>query len=190
MNKKQPKQAFTLIELLTVIAIIGILASILIPTVGKVREQARRTVDGNNIRQIGQAALIYANDNREQLPQSNLDDEGFPTASEGDTSVIKFATALAQNGSINDGNIWISSSDTRGNIRTYDGSPILRITGTTKTLNTGPGKFGSIDALSFAVVSGLSTSSSSRTPISFTRGLFPTGEWNRDFGVYGDKGGH
>jgi prepilin-type N-terminal cleavage/methylation domain-containing protein len=54
MKKKQPKQAFTLIELLTVIAIIGILASILIPTVGRVREAARRSVDASNIRQIGQ----------------------------------------------------------------------------------------------------------------------------------------
>lgn len=54
---------FTLIELLTVIAIIGILASILIPVVGKVREAARNTVCMSNVRQWGQAVILYAEDN-------------------------------------------------------------------------------------------------------------------------------
>lgn len=60
--------AFTLIELLTVIAIIGILAAILIPTVGRVREQARTTQCLSNLRQIGTAMLLYANENRNLLP--------------------------------------------------------------------------------------------------------------------------
>ena len=60
--------AFTLIELLTVIAIIGILAAIIIPTVGAVREKAQRSVDGNNLREIIKAASIYAGDNADTLP--------------------------------------------------------------------------------------------------------------------------
>lgn len=59
---------FTLIELLTVIAIIGILATILIPVVGRVRESARRSVCGSNLRQITLSVLMYAQDNNEQLP--------------------------------------------------------------------------------------------------------------------------
>jgi prepilin-type N-terminal cleavage/methylation domain-containing protein/prepilin-type processing-associated H-X9-DG protein len=65
--------AFTLIELLTVIAIIGILAAILIPTVGRVRSSARTSQCVNNLRQIGSATLLYANDNRGQFPRQRFD---------------------------------------------------------------------------------------------------------------------
>lgn len=60
--------AFTLIELLTVIAIIGILAAIIIPTVGKVRQSARTSVCVSNLRQIGAGLFAYASDNRDSLP--------------------------------------------------------------------------------------------------------------------------
>lgn len=56
--------AFTLIELLTVIAIIGILAAILIPTVGAVREKAKSAKCVSNLRQWGTAVISYANDSR------------------------------------------------------------------------------------------------------------------------------
>ncbi|MDR1284547.1 MAG: DUF1559 domain-containing protein [Opitutaceae bacterium] len=60
--------AFTLVELLTVIAIIGILAAIIIPTVGKVRQIARRAVCASNLRQIGIATFNFAADNKDWLP--------------------------------------------------------------------------------------------------------------------------
>ncbi|EIP99670.1 prepilin-type N-terminal cleavage/methylation domain-containing protein [Opitutaceae bacterium TAV1] len=60
-------EAFTLIELLTVIAIIGILAAIIIPTVGRVRESARTAVCLSNVRQIAVAGQMYAADNRDVL---------------------------------------------------------------------------------------------------------------------------
>jgi prepilin-type N-terminal cleavage/methylation domain-containing protein len=63
--------AFTLIELLTVIAIIGILAAILIPTVGKVRESARAAKCTSNLRQIGQQLTLFVGDNRGYLPSPN-----------------------------------------------------------------------------------------------------------------------
>ncbi len=64
------QHAFTLIELLTVIAIIGILAAIIIPTVGRVRAAARMTTDMSNLRQIGQAAAGYVSDNKGAMPNS------------------------------------------------------------------------------------------------------------------------
>jgi len=68
LTSRRATFAFTLIELLTVIAIIGILAAIIIPTVASVREKAQRAVDANNLREIGKAAMIYAGDNNDRLP--------------------------------------------------------------------------------------------------------------------------
>lgn len=69
-KKSSRSGAFTLIELLTVIAIIGILAAIIIPTVGAVRKTAQASVCLSNLRQVGLAAIAYANDNKDALPDA------------------------------------------------------------------------------------------------------------------------
>lgn len=61
---QQRRSAFTLIELLTVIAIIGILAAIIIPTVGSVREKAKSIQCASRIRGWGTAVALYANDRK------------------------------------------------------------------------------------------------------------------------------
>jgi prepilin-type N-terminal cleavage/methylation domain-containing protein/prepilin-type processing-associated H-X9-DG protein len=66
-------RAFTLIELLTVIAIIGVLAGLLIPVVGAVRSKARSTACLSNMRQVGAASLLYLNDYKGRLPSSSHD---------------------------------------------------------------------------------------------------------------------
>ena len=62
------RKAFTLIELLVVVAIIALLISILLPSLSRARELAKRAVCASNQRGIGQGMHIYANDNREWFP--------------------------------------------------------------------------------------------------------------------------
>ncbi|MFH1500147.1 MAG: prepilin-type N-terminal cleavage/methylation domain-containing protein [Verrucomicrobiota bacterium] len=63
-----PRHGFTLVELLTVIAIVGILASIIIVSIGKVRASARDTRCLSNLRQIGILFTLYRADNDNRLP--------------------------------------------------------------------------------------------------------------------------
>lgn len=63
--------AFTLVELLTVIAIIGILAAIIIPVVGKVRDSARTAQGLSNIRQIAIATLAYTGEHGGRFPEAH-----------------------------------------------------------------------------------------------------------------------
>src|SRR5689334_16037020 len=65
---KRSTHAFTLIELLVVIAIIAILAAILFPVFAQAREKARAISCVSNLKQMGLAAIMYAQDYDETYP--------------------------------------------------------------------------------------------------------------------------
>ena len=69
--------AFTLIELLVVIAIIAVLAALLVPALKNALESGRRTACTSNLRQIGVALRLYANDHEGKVPP-NLRWDGPP----------------------------------------------------------------------------------------------------------------
>lgn len=75
------RRAFTLIELLVVIAIIAVLAAILFPVFAQAKAAAKNAQDLSNVRQVGVAAILYAND---------ADDRYVPIGSWDDPSVTPF----------------------------------------------------------------------------------------------------
>ena len=62
------RPAFTLLELLVTVCIIGILATLLLPALSRAREKTRQTTCAGNLRQINQALHLYADDGSDSLP--------------------------------------------------------------------------------------------------------------------------
>jgi prepilin-type N-terminal cleavage/methylation domain-containing protein len=75
------RRAFTLVELLVVIGIIGLLISILMPALNRVKDQANRIKCMNNLRSIMQGVIMYTSENKSYLPLCNW--EGYPAAGVG-----------------------------------------------------------------------------------------------------------
>jgi prepilin-type N-terminal cleavage/methylation domain-containing protein/prepilin-type processing-associated H-X9-DG protein len=76
-NDKNLGRAFTLVELLVVISVIGLLMGILVPALGKARITANRTYCKANLRQIGVAFRAYLDDSRDIFPICSEDPRDF-----------------------------------------------------------------------------------------------------------------
>src|SRR2546421_1724449 len=71
-STSRARRAFTLVELLVVLAIIGILASFLLPALARAKTKAHNAVCINNLRQLGIAVRLYSEDNNNRLPIAEI----------------------------------------------------------------------------------------------------------------------
>jgi prepilin-type N-terminal cleavage/methylation domain-containing protein/prepilin-type processing-associated H-X9-DG protein len=77
---RSPRKGFTLVELLVVIGIIAILISILLPVIGRAREQAKRVQCMSNLRQLSAAMVMYCHENKDWFPAPAVFGGPSPTA--------------------------------------------------------------------------------------------------------------
>src|SRR5213083_959951 len=77
-GRLRSSRGFTLIELLVVIAIIAILAGLLLPALGRAKEEGKSIKCLNNCRQLGLAAVLYADDFKGLFPL-RVDVNRWPT---------------------------------------------------------------------------------------------------------------
>jgi prepilin-type N-terminal cleavage/methylation domain-containing protein len=167
------RRAFSLLELLVVLAVAGMLAGLLLPALGMAREQARRAADASALRQI---ALAW------QALRLDGAAAGWPAA-----TAAQWAAELALRGGPDDPRLYCRPDD-----------PVLAAAGREMPLAIlRPAAGGGREAdpaflalpLSVRIASGLPAAAAlASTPLAWTRGLTAAGHWSAD-GPYGEAGG-
>lgn len=181
---------FTLVELLTVIAIIAILAGIIIPSVGTMKTRAHKAKAQSNARQIAMAYNTLAADDKNIIKGGPFRTKTKPNEA---ADIYEWAGVLANSAGLDDASIWYLEAD--------GGAPI-NIPNTVLAAGTGDrGVHEDFNntSLAWSVVYGMPKSApASKTPLMWTRGLAPDGYWTEkaigagesDKSVWGEEGGH
>lgn len=192
-QERSLQKGFTLIELITVITIVGILAGLLYPTITGIMNRSKRAESANDIKQIALAYVQYQSDNngrnvpiRISKNPSSGQDALFEV-----TSVYHLAYEFAWRGYLNEGSIYQISTDRHVELQGVNPQAVAERDSAespwvlSQTFSQAP--------ISFDLVAGLSSNAPSSTPIAITRGLdSQTGKWESDDTVspYGSDGGH
>jgi prepilin-type N-terminal cleavage/methylation domain-containing protein len=178
--KMKKGKGFTLIELVVVIAIIGVIMSFVLPSISSVMERSRRSAAQNCLKKIADAYLMYR------------EDKGSFVKTDGSAigNINEFALTLAQEGFLNDPNCYVFPSDSLAqSTNKAKKTTIVHGDGVTRTDCWGTGPF-TEDSFSVCIAIDLPDSCQpNTTPIAWTRELGEDGYWSDTKGVFGKKGG-
>lgn len=150
-----------------------LLAAVIIPTLGRVSAPAKRIAALSNLRQIGQASLIYAQLHHDRLPEA--------------TDVWDYARLLAEVG-LDNAQVWQSREDPATRATYSTRVPILAPAIPNQPRELTPA-FRSLKPSVAVALGRFTISIPATTPIAWTRGLQPDGTWAPD-SPYGGEGGH
>ena len=178
MKIKKSKKAFTLVELLIVIAIIGLLAGLIMPNITGALRFANRATSTNAAKQILSSWIRYKNEVSPPMLTAK--------------TVYDWAARLAEKVDLNEPSLWMLDFDPIV-AETLSGGAIRPQTvanqiGESGTWVVNP-EFRKIP-LSWEVANSVDPSASSKVPVIWTRGLKSDGNWDMNDGVYGSVGGN
>lgn len=174
--KKIGSRAFTLVELLIVIAIIGVLAGLIFPSLTRVLGVGSQVKSMNNARNIANAWMSYAKTGSHMRVINKPD-------------IYQWIKVLADKQDLNNPSIWILDFDPLvASIRGERSMPISIVNkvGTISKLNPEFKAF----PISWEVANNVPTNAEANTPLVWTRGLKSSGTWDEETGVFGAEGGH
>jgi len=109
----QARRGFTLVELLVVIAIIAILAALLLPVLSKAKQKAWRSVDLNNLKQLGVSVHLYTADYQDSMPWPNWMSGEENTYQEGWLYALDAAATGSDRFKVATGSFWQFLGDQR-----------------------------------------------------------------------------
>ena len=172
---------FTLVELLTVIAIIGILAVLIVPVVTRGRDLAQRAKASNNVRQIVLSYLTFSTEGSRA--------RSMPTAGRDAVSnIYEWARTLAVEVDLNDASLYYIEIDPYVSAASLP-RLIIQRNRTTGQITDQQGWFGS--PVGYEAAAGLSPRTpATTTPLIWTRGLDSSGNWNNQTSPWEGAGGH
>ena len=169
-NQLQGSRGLTLIEILGVIAIMGLLAAVIIPSIQSVNEKAYKTKAASHLRQLVLAYTVSLQ-------------SGEASALNACDSIHDLAAHLAKKANLNDPQLWVLDKDP---LQDDKAKAVKSILGADQK----PSAAFKALPLSFTFVVKLGHGlSPSTTPIAWSRGLQEDGTWDAEKGLWGSTGG-
>ena len=196
IRQKVFQKAFTLVEIIFVIAIIGVLVSILLPGFSKMKREATKLQDASNLKKIAEAWKSYSEKFGPVPVHTDNGLEFFHYLSGGS---IGKGWQGEDHCFINDLSVYLSNGDaycselkkgraaisSKGGISFNAGLDCISNLKNDITTHNGSA------SVSYSTISGLYAGvPPTTTPIGFTRGLMSNGKWHSKYGLYGSEGGY